>query len=143
MFAWSAALKYTGIRLELICDYEKHLFIKQGICGGISACSHRFAKANNPYLENYVPNMEISYIAYWDCNSLYATAMCEPLHIGDFSWLNRDKIDSFELMSIAPDANYGYFLEVDLEYPQELHDLHNDYPLCSQQFTVKGDIQSE
>ena len=57
-----------------------HLFIEQGIRGGISVCSDRYKKANNPYVNTHDPAMPSSYIGYWDCNSLYASAMCEPMH---------------------------------------------------------------
>ena len=35
-------------------------------------------------------------------------------------------------MSVSDKSPIGYFLEVDLEYPEELHELHNDFPLASE-----------
>ena len=37
----------------------------------------------------------------------------------------------------------GYFLEVDLEYPEELHELHNDFPLAPEKIAVSSDMLSK
>ena len=37
----------------------------------------------------------------------------------------------------------GYFLEVDLKYPDELHELHNDYPLAPEKLAVSSDMLSK
>ena len=46
-------------------------------------------------------------------------------------------------MSISEKSSIGYFLEVDLEYPEELHKLHNDFPLASEEFAVSNDMLSK
>ena len=45
-------------------------------------------------------------------------------------------------MSISEKSQIGYFLEVDLEYPDELHELHNDYPLAPEKLAVSSDMLS-
>ena len=52
--------------------------------------------------------------------------------------LNGSKTDKIEqkLMQIKKDSSTGYILEVDLEYPQELHDIHNDYPLAPEKINI-------
>ena len=56
--------------------------------------------------------------------------MSQYLLYADFKWVeNIDKIKQ-KLMNIKSNSSTGYILEVDLEYPQELHDIHNDYPLA-------------
>ena len=37
----------------------------------------------------------------------------------------------------------GYVLEVDLKYPKELHELHNDYSLVPDKVKIKWEIMSE
>ena len=60
--AWQACLKKTGVKLELITDYDMILMIEKGIRGGICQATHRYAKANNKYMKNYDKNNESSYI---------------------------------------------------------------------------------
>ena len=63
-------------------------------------------------------------------NSLYGCATSQYLPINNFKWVkNIDKIEQ-KLMKIKTNSSTGYLLEVDLEYPQELHDIQNDYPLA-------------
>ena len=58
-------------------------------------------------------------------NNLYGWAMSEYLPYGKFKRLKN--VDGFDVMSISEKSPIGYILEVDLEYPDELHELHNDY----------------
>ena len=68
--AWQACLKKTGVKLELLTDYDMILMIEKGIRGGICQAIHRYAKANNKYMKNYNNNIESSYIEYLDANNL-------------------------------------------------------------------------
>lgn len=45
-------------------------------------------------------------------------------------FLSDEEIEHFELQKVPTDSNEGYILEVDLEYPPEIHDLHSDYPVA-------------
>jgi hypothetical protein len=142
MFSWTAALKFTKIKLELLTDYDMVLFFESGIRGGISVASHRHAKANNKYLPDFDKNKPSSFISYLDCNSLYSTIMCEPLPTNEFTWLSSKEINTFNIMECDDYSNIGYVLEVDIEYSKELHDLHNDYPVCAEHFKVLGNMLS-
>ena len=84
--AWQACLKKTGVKLELITDYDMILMIEKGIRGGICQATHRYAKANNKYMKNYDKNIESSYIEYLDANNLYGWAMSEKLLVKCFKW---------------------------------------------------------
>ena len=55
-----------------------------------------------------------------------------------FEWL--ENIDKFDVTSINDKSPIGYFLEVDLEYPKGLHELHNDFPLAPEKLTVSNDM---
>ena len=66
--------------------------------------------------------------------------MSSYLPYGGFKWLKN--VDGFDVNSINEKSDTGYFLEVDLEYPDELHELHNDYPLAPEKLTVTNDILS-
>lgn len=127
-YTWDAMLKYTHITFELLTDIDMILFIERGIRGGLSQCSNRYAHANNKYMQSYDPLKSSSYLMYFDVNNLYGWAMCQPLPYADFQWI--DNTSDFDVLSIALDSPVGYVLEVDLEYPQRLHDSHSDLPFC-------------
>ena len=107
------------------------LMFKKGIRGGVSMISKRCAKANNPYMgEEYDPDKPTKYIPYLDANNLYGWAMNKPLPVSDFKWMNEDELTADNWKEIP------CVLEVDLEYPKELHDLHNDYPLAPERLCI-------
>ena len=74
-------------------------------------------------------------------NNLYGWAMIEYLPYKGFNWLKN--IDKFDIMLINDKSPIGYFLEVDLEYPDELHELHNDFPLAPEKLAVSSDMLSK
>eukprot|EP01051_Picozoa_sp_SAG22_P001042 SAG22_NODE_36_length_27184_cov_65.870076_9_plen_277_part_00 len=139
-FAWDAMLKLTGARLDLLTDYDMHLMVESGIRGGISMISHRYAKANNKYLPDYDESEDKSFITYLDANNLYGWAMIQKLPQSDFKWCDEKDID--KLISQYKDGDQGCFVKVDLEYPEHLHDLHNDYPLAPGRKLVTQDMLS-
>ena len=63
-----------------------------------------------------------SFISYLDMNNLYGWAISEYLPYEGCEWLKN--VDQFDMMSISEKSPIGYFLEVDLQYPDELHELH-------------------
>ena len=87
--AWQACLKRTGVKLELLTDYDIMLMIEKRIRGGICQAAHRYAKANNEYMKNYDKKIESSYIEYLDENNLYGWAMSQKLPINGFKWIKR------------------------------------------------------
>ena len=135
--AWDAALKMTGVELELLTDPDMLLMIEKGVRGGVSMISKRHGKANNKYMkrssategrlgEEYDPSQPSKYITYLDANNLYGWAMSKPLPTGNFKWMKNTNNW----------RNRPCILEVDLEYPEELHDLHNEYPLAPESLNV-------
>ena len=138
--SWDAMLKMTVLKLEKISDIDQYLFIEKGTRGGISYIAKRYAKANNKYMCDYDSDKQSTFITYLDKNNLYDWAMSEYLGYGEFEWLKN--VDELDVMSINEKSDIGYILEVDLKYPNELHELHNDYPLAPEKLTVTNDILS-
>ena len=127
---FDAMLKYTGVELELLTDYDMLLMVEKGIRGGISQCCKRYCEANNKYLSNFNSERESNYVMYLDANNLYGWALSESLPYGNFKWLTEMEVKSFILENVPFDSEIGYILEVDLTYPEDLHDKHTDFPLC-------------
>ena len=142
--SWDAMLKMTGINLELITDIDQQLFIEKGMRGGISIITHRCGKANNSYIKSYNSKDDTSYIIYLDANNLYGWAMCRPLPYSGFRWVDSKFYNKMVTESCLHKKveGIGYIYEVDLEYPKELHDLHNDYPCAAEKMVVKDEMLS-
>ena len=127
--AWDAALKVTEVKLELLSDIDMLLMVEKGIRGGVSMISNRYGKANNKYMGNRFDDKEPSkYITYLDANNLYGWGMSKPLPTHGFEWMEKSELETWE--------NQSCNLEVDLEYPKSLHDLHSDYPLAPERVEV-------
>ena len=92
-------------------------------------------------MNDYDPKKLSTYISYLDINNLYSWAMSEYLPHEWFKWIKN--VDEFDVMSISEKSLIGYFLEVVLEYPDKLHELHNDYPPASEKTTVFSDMLSK
>ena len=140
--SWDAMLKMTDIKLELMTDIDMFQFIEKGMRGGISYIANRYGKSNNKYMKTYDEKAPSKYIMYLDANNLYGWAMSQYLPNGGFKWMTKNHIDKIDLAKYTEDSNKGLILEVDLAYPEELHDLHNDYPLGPEKIKVNKDMLS-
>lgn len=135
--SWDAMLLSTKIKLELLTDIDKVTFIANNIRGGISQCSNRHAKANNIFMPEYDSSLPSSFLVYLDANNLYGWAMSQCLPTGNFEW-----VDTNTNFNVPDDAEHGYILEVDLEYPNNLHNNHSDLPFCPENVCL-GDTKDK
>ncbi|XP_015795544.1 uncharacterized protein LOC107371910 [Tetranychus urticae] len=133
--SWAGMLKFTGITLDLMTHIDMLYMIEKGIRGGPTSVADRHCTANNENVTNFDANKPRSFIKYFDVNNLYGYAMSQKLPIDEFSWY-QGEIDIEMLLTEARDTNYGYIFEVDLEYPAELHDQHNDFPLAPHKMEI-------
>lgn len=120
-------------------------FTGRGSRGGVSNITHRHGKANNKYMSSYDSKEPSKYIMYLDANNLYGWAMSQYLRTGGFRWLTKkevNKLDSVAIGYYGESNPKGLVLEVDLEYPKELHDKHNSYPLAPEKTLIKGEVMS-
>ena len=134
--AWDAMLKLTEIELDLLTDVNMLQMIEKGMRGGNSNAFCRLSKANNKYMKDFDEKQPSKFITYLDANNLYGWAMSKGLPVGGFKWLKWDEAVEWE--KIVESENEGCFLEVDLEYPVELYDDHNDFPLAPESLVLNG-----
>ena len=126
------------------------MLIEKGLRGRISHIAKRYAKANYKHMKNYdltKPSKCISclhknnlygHISMDLSNNLYGWKISGYLPYGGFKWLKN--VDNFNINSIGENRLIGYILEVDLEYPHELHVLHNNYPLAPEKLAIPHDM---
>ncbi|CAI2169496.1 19726_t:CDS:2 [Funneliformis geosporum] len=129
--------KSSGAELKLMTNMDEYLTVENGIRGGMTMASHRYAKANNPQCPNYESSKPNSWIMYEDMNALYSGAMTQYMSTEILGKVAPEKIS--DIQSIAPNAEIGYILEVDLEVPVHLHDFFADYPLAPEKQMVPED----
>ena len=107
-------------------------FFEQEMRGGVSYINKRYSEASK--------NKNILYL---DINNLYGHAMSQYLPYSNFKWVkNIDKVKE-KLMNIKSNSSTGYILEVNLEYPQELHDIHNDSLLAPEKINIPKEWLSD
>ena len=159
--SWSAGLLFTKVKLEIPRDIDMHIFIDNALVGGISMVANHFARANNPALKEFWdPVKKRSYIKFVDANNLYGWAMSQFLPTGGFKWMSskdllkgqikcgggEDKLTMamYEdaIKNIDEEGDIGYFFEVDLSYPHELHETHDNFPLAPESMKIEQQMLS-
>ena len=139
--SWGGMLKMICVRLKKIVDIDMYLFIEKGLRGGISYIAKRYGEANNKYMKSFDTEKPSKFITYLAMNNLYGLAMSGYLPYGGFKkWLKN--VDGFGVNSISEKSKIGYIVEVDLEYPDELYVLHNDYPLAPEKLAISYEMLS-
>ena len=130
--------------MELLNDIDMLLMIEKGIRGGVSTITKRHAETNNPYMKTYDSNSPNKYITYLDANNLYGWAMSQPLPAHGSEWMSEEELKNWRnnASSSGCETSEACILEVDLEYPKERHDLHNDYSLAPERLKIGGIEQS-
>ena len=134
--------KKAKVELELLTDIDMLLMIENGIRGGICQAIHRHAKANNKYMNNYNKDIISSYLMYLYANNLYGLAMSQKLLVNGFkSVKNLSECNSIQFNeSLVRDydenSDIGYFLEVDIDYPEKLFNLQKDLPFLTERKKV-------
>ena len=114
------------------------LIVEKGIRGGICHEIHWYPKANDKYMKDYDKNKESSYLKYWDVNNLYGWAMSQKLEVNKFEWIkdvsqfNKDFIKNY-----SEERNEAYILEINIQYSEKLHELHNDLPFLPERMKTE------
>ena len=112
--------------------------VEKGIRGGISHSIYRYAKANNKYMKDYSKNKESSYLQYWDANNLYGWAMSQKLPVNNFGWIeDTSQFNEDFIKNYNEESDEEYFLEVDVQNLEQLHELHNDLPFLPERIKIE------
>ena len=110
--AWQACLKKAGVKLELLADIDMLLIAEKEIGGGICQAIHRYAKANNTYVNNYDKTIESLHLMYLDANNLYGWANSQKLPVNGFKWAKKlSKLNESFIKGYNENSNRGYFLK--------------------------------
>ena len=133
---WCQALKYTGAEVELISDPNMYQFFERQKRGGLACVMKRFSKANIPGTPDFSPDEDPKYIYLWDVNALYSFEMCKKLPVGEYRWMNVEEFKEINWEDVSETDTYGYTVEVDLEYGEELYDAHNEWPCAVEKWAI-------
>ena len=114
--------------------------VEKGIRGGIYHGIYQYAKGNNKYIKDYDKNKESSYLKCWDVNSSYSWAMSQKLPVNNFEWIkNTSQFNEDFMKNYNEESDKAYFLKVDIQYPEKIHELHNDLLFLSERMKIEKD----
>ena len=136
--AWQAALKKTEVKLELLVDIDMLLMFEKLIRGGICHSINRYAKANDKYMNDYDKNKESSYLKYQNINNLYGWVMSQKLPVNNFKWVEDiSEVDESFIKSYNGESDEGCFLELNIQYPENVHNLQTDLPFLPERMKIE------
>ena len=117
-YTWQCGLKYTGKNLQRLQDRDMSLLSEKNFRGGISSVMG----------DRYVKWDENKKIIYADANNLYGHSIFEPLPDDE---IKIDKIVKLEdILNTNDDSDIGYFVEVDLTYPNNIKEKTKNFPFA-------------
>ena len=110
---------------------------EKGVRSGITQAVKRCAKANNKYMKDlYNPDENSMYLQYLDENNIYRWAMVQNLPTHRFKWKKVEDFTPEKIDELVKKDETGYLLEVDVKYPKELHENHNELPFLVEKMKI-------
>ena len=116
-YTWQCGLKYTGIILETLQDKDMILLLENNIRGRVSSVMS----------DRYIQSDENKKIIYIDATNLYGHSMSEPLPYDEIKFDRDIKLE--DILNTTDDSDIGYFIEVDLKYPDNIKEKTNIFRL--------------
>ena len=132
-YTWNCGLSFTGITLDYIKDIDMLLLIENNIRGGISGVMG----------PRYVSSDDKTKILYIDANNLYGWAMIQFLPYGDLEFVGVNQLGLEDILKTVDDSETGYFVEVDLEYPDSIKEKTKYFPFCPENKVIDPSKYSE
>ena len=130
-YTWQCGLKYTRINVETLQVKNEILFLENNIGSGISAVM----------ADRYIKSDEIKKILYRDANNLYGLAMSEYLPYDEIEFDRNVELEN--IFNTLDDGDVGYFIEVDLEYPDIIKEKTKNFPFAPENKKINHDIFSD
>ena len=132
-YTYQCALKYTDIKLQTLQDKDLILLIENNIRGGISSVMG----------DRYVKSDENKKILYMDATNLFGHSMSQMLPYDEIEMWHGDP-DKYwnwldEILNTPDDNEIGYFLEVDLKYPDNIKEKTKKFPFCQENKKIDPD----
>ena len=132
-YTYQCALKYTDIKLQTLQDKDLILLIENNIRGGLSSVMG----------DRYVKSDENNTVLYMDATNLYGHSMSQMLPYDELEMWHGypDKYWNWleEILNTPDDSDFGYFLEVDLKYPDNIKEKTKNFPLCPENKKIDPD----
>ena len=111
--------------------------IEKGIRSGIIRTVKCYAKANNKYMKDpYNLDEKSIYLQYLDKNNLYRWAMVQNLPTHGFLWKKGEDFTPEKIDEFIKKGTKRYLLELDVEYPKELHENQNELPFLVKRMKI-------
>ena len=117
-YTWLCGLKYTGIKLQTLQDKDMILLLENNIRGSISSVMG----------DRYIKSDENGKVLYFDANNLYGDSMSQPLPYDEFKFDGNVNLE--DILNTPDDGNIGYFIEVDLKYPNKIKEKTKNFPFA-------------
>ena len=90
-------------------------------------------------MKDYDKNKESSYLKYWDVNNLYGWPTSQKLSVNGLKLVeDLSELDEGFIKRYNEKSQVGYFLEVDLHYPENLHNAQNDLPFLYERINIEN-----
>ena len=135
--SWEPMLISSRVKLGLLQDIYMLLFFALGICGGINGVGElRHFRASTAPLDNFDPRQRTTLGAFYDVASLYAGTM-QKLTLLD-NYRGNTEVTMEQILQTSEKSNVWYFVEVNLKYPQYLHDLRKERPSTLEKFIIRS-----
>ena len=132
-YTWECGLKYTGIHLQTLQDKDLILTLEDNIRGGISSVMG----------DRYIKSDDDKKILYFDANNLYGHSMIQPLPYEEIEMWHGDPalyMNWLEAILNTPDdSDIGYFIEADLNYPDDIKEETKNFPFCPENKIIHKD----
>ena len=117
-YTWYCGMNYTDIKLQTLQDKDMILLLENIIRGGISSVMG----------DRYIQSDDNKKVLYIDANNLYGHSMSEPLPYDEIKF--DDNVELEDILNTPDDSNIGYFIEVDLTYPNDIKEKTKNFPFA-------------